>query len=337
MPDQAPLSPEILVPRIGDYLVDKGLLTRQNLDDALDVQKKLRASGKEVLVGQLLVDLKFIDRASLDSAVTEQILVLRAALQETNQQLEQRVQERTAELRLALKKLSELNQIRSNIISNLSHELRTPLTHIKAYLDLLITGYFGANMVDQLDALKVMQKSSNRLEQLIDDLIRFSLASQGEFTLKLSEIDIGNLCTRLIDQSRAKAEENRIAINLQADPLTPVKADEEKISWVVLQLLDNAIKFTPPGGTVTISIEREDDFARIAIIDSGIGIAPEHITEIFEPFHQLDGTSTRRYGGTGLGLALVRQIVEAHGSIIRVRSEPDKGSCFEFLLPLMEL
>lgn len=337
MTNHSPLTPEILVPRIGDYLVDKGLLTRQNLDYALAIQQKLRSSGKEVLVGQLLIDLKLIDRPALDRVVTEQILVLRAALQDTNQQLERRVQDRTAELQAALKKLSELNQLKNNMISNLSHELRTPLTHIKGYLELLVTESFGPINADQMDALKVMQKSSDRLEQLIGDLIRFSMASQGEFTLKPSTLDLASLCEKLLNRTRPKAEASQVKIQLTSEPLAPVKADEEKISWVILQLLDNAIKFTPPGGSVTISVDREGDFARVAIIDTGIGIAPERIPEIFEPFHQLDGTSTRRYGGTGLGLALVRQIIDAHGSILRVRSQLGQGACFEFLLPFTDL
>jgi two-component system sensor histidine kinase/response regulator len=336
MTNQPPLTPEILVPRIGDYLVDKGLLSRQDLDHALEIQKQLRQSGKEVLVGQLLIDLGLIDRLSLDHAVTEQILVLRAALQDANQQLEQRVKDRTAELQTALRKLSELNQLKSDMISNISHELRTPLTHIKGYLELLVTGNLGPLTSAQQDALKIIQKSSDRLKVLIDDLIRFSLASQGEFTLKFSQIDLASLCTKLIDQIRSKADEGQVSLHLVAEPLEPVKADEEKISWIILQLLDNAVKFTRPGGSVTVTLDREGGFARASIADTGIGIAPERIAEIFEPFHQLDGTSTRRYGGTGLGLALVRQILDAHGSVIRVHSQVNKGTSFEFVLPFAD-
>jgi signal transduction histidine kinase len=115
-----------------------------------------------------------------------------------------------------------------------------------------------------------------------------------------------------------------------------IEADEEKLAWAISQLLDNAIKFTPPGGNAEIKIEVEGKFAILAVVDTGIGIPPEKFSEIFESFHQLDGSSTRRYGGTGLGLSLVKKIVEAHGSVIHMASEVNHGSTFTFLLKLAE-
>jgi signal transduction histidine kinase len=112
-----------------------------------------------------------------------------------------------------------------------------------------------------------------------------------------------------------------------------VQADEEKISWVILQLIDNAIKFTPSGGQVNLSIDKESEtLVMVTVADTGIGIPPNRLEEAFEPFHQLDASSTRRYGGTGLGLALVKEIVSAHGSIVNVKSEEGKGSTFSFPL-----
>ncbi|HAX70014.1 MAG TPA: hypothetical protein DCY14_10430 [Anaerolineae bacterium] len=115
--------------------------------------------------------------------------------------------------------------------------------------------------------------------------------------------------------------------------LPPVQADAEKLGWVVNQLLDNAIKFTPSGGSVTISlVEEGSNLVQLSVVDTGIGIPVSRMKEIFEPFHQLDGSSTRRYGGTGLGLSLVRQIIEAHGSLLDVKSVEGKGSSFKFPL-----
>jgi len=282
----------------------------------------------------VLIDMGMIDRPTLDQAITEQIFKLKTALQETNQQLERRVQERTAELQMALKKLSELNQLKSNIIANVSHELRTPMTHIKGYLELLATEVLGPVNAEQVDALKVMQKSSDRLENLIEDLISYSLTSKGEFTLRLATIDIKQICQSQVNKSMSAIEQANLSLKLHiTDKLPKVKADEEKIAWVVNQLIENAIKFTPAKGQIIISANQENEFIKVSVTDSGIGIPKEKIPEIFEPFHQLDGTSTRRYGGTGLGLALVRQIIESHGSIIRVYSRVGQGSRFEFLLP----
>ncbi len=332
------LTPEILVPKIGDYLVEKGVLKPQDLENALKTQREMRARGLNALLGQVLVDLNLIDQSSLDQAITEQILQLRTALQDTNQQLERRVQERTNELQVALKHLSELNQLKTNIIANVSHEFRTPLTHIKGYLELLVSEALGPVCSDQMDALNVMQNSSERLEELIDGLIQFSMASQGELSINLSTIETSDLLQMAYERASVKANMQKVTLSLNMPPLLPsVNADREKITWVILQLLDNAIKFSPEAGHVILSAQYEGNFVNISVTDNGIGIAPDRIPELFEPFHQLDGSSTRRYGGTGLGLALVKQIIEAHGSIIRVSSKLNQGTRFDFLLPANNL
>ncbi len=336
MPFLTLLTPEVLVPRLGDYLVEKGLLKPEDLKLALKIQQELQIEGKNVRMGQVLLEMKLISRATLDQAITEQILQLRAALQETNQQLEERVVERTAELQVALKRLAELNQLKSNIIANVSHEFRTPLTHIKGYSDLLITETLGPLSVDQSNAVAVMQKSSERLEELIDQLLQFSVASQGEFTLHQTSLDVTLLLNNAFNHSLPKAKEHDVLLQMNAPSGLPmVKADSEKVAWVILQLLDNGIKFTPKNGRVVLSAERDGEFVKIAISDTGIGIPANRIPELFEPFHQLDGTSTRRFGGTGLGLALAKQIIEAHGSIIRVSSQLNSGTRMEFMLPVI--
>jgi len=159
------LTPEELVPRVGDYLLEKGLITVTDLQRALLVQDELSTAGKPAQIGQILLSLGMVDRPTLDQAITEQIMQLRAALQDNNKQLEQRVKERTAELQVALKKLSELNQLKTNIISNVSHELRTPLTYITGYLDLLSTGNFGPITDDQAKTLDIIKKSTDRPQQ----------------------------------------------------------------------------------------------------------------------------------------------------------------------------
>jgi len=123
-----------------------------------------------------------------------------------------------------------------------------------------------------------------------------------------------------------------LKVNL-SNNLPLVRADGEKISWVLLQLQDNAIKFTPQGGHVSVDAYFDGGLITIGVTDSGIGIAPDRLDEIFAPFHQLDGSDTRSYGGTGLGLALVKKIIDAHGAIIKVQSKIGKGSRFEFTLP----
>jgi len=334
MSEQKRLTPEMLVPRMGEYLVQKGLITEENLHKALDHQQEETSRGNTILLGQALIDLKFIDRSDLDQAVTEQIIHLRSALQSANRNLERRVEERTAELQKALERVSELSQLKANFISNISHELRTPLTHIKGYIELLITESLGKITAEQRHALNVSQQSTNRLEGLIEDLIMVSLASRGELSVQQTDVDVRRLANLAV-KSHADAALGR-GVNLHAvvDENVPlVQADSQKVAWVLGQLIDNGIKFTPSSGSVVVSVKREgENLVIVSVTDTGIGIPSNQLDDIFEPFHQLDGSTTRRYGGTGLGLSLVRQIIEAHGSMLEVQSTEGRGSTFKFPL-----
>lgn len=332
---QIPPSLEILVPRLGEYLLDKGVINADDLQKALDYQKKIVQGGRSLLLGQTLLELNLVDRDILDRAVIEQILLLQHALQKANRQLEERVQERTAELQAALVRLSELNQLKSNFISNISHELRTPLTHIKGYLELLRDGDLGSLSTQQQHAVDVAVRSSERLQRLIEDLLQFSLAVQGELSLKLDQFNLKDLLQYVAGQFKVIAQSKDIIFQvlLHGGEL-PLQADSEKLEWVLSQLLDNAIKFTEPGGKVRLSANESDGLVTVAVVDSGIGIPEERLNEIFLAFHQLDGSSSRRSSGVGLGLAYANRILEAHGTRINVWSNVGKGSRFEFSLPL---
>jgi signal transduction histidine kinase len=304
------------------------------LQQALDYQIKETEKGNQILLGQALIDMKFVDRSDLDQAVTEQILQLRSALQAANRTLERRVEERTAELQKALERVSELSQLKANFIANISHELRTPLTHIKGYVELLVTESLGPITEEQKHALQVSQTSSAKLEGLIEDLIMVSLASRGEMSIKLEDMDIRRIANLTVKSFLGKAQDRGIDLHTVFDENTPfVQGDSQKIGWALTQLIDNGIKFTSTGGSVAVSVKREgENLVIVSVTDTGIGIAPDRMDEIFEPFHQLDGSSTRRYGGTGLGLSLVRQLIEAHGSMLEVQSVEGRGSTFKFPL-----
>ena len=329
-----PLTPEVLVPRLGEYLVQTGQISEADLQKALARQKEQQKAGQRYLLGEALIDLNLLTRRQIDHAVTEQIIQLRNALEDANRFLEHRVQERTAELQEALRKLSELNQMKANFVANISHELRTPLTHVKGYLELLSTGSLGPLSDDQKNALQVSQRAAGRLESLIDSLILFSLAARGEMTLRLKPVNLNTVVGEIINYSRPKAQDRNVLLNFDVLPDIPfVQADEQKISWVILQLIDNAIKFTPSGGRVNLSVGKDsENLVMVTVTDTGIGIPAARLEEVFEPFHQLDASPTRRYGGTGLGLALAKEIVSAHGSTIKVKSEEGKGSTFSFPL-----
>ena len=334
MPEPRRLTPEMLVPRMGEYLVQKGLITEEQLQSALHHQQEEMSRGSTVLLGQALIDLKYLERSDLDQAVTEQIIHLRSALQAANRTLERRVEERTEELQKALERVSELSQLKANFISNISHELRTPLTHIKGYVELLITESLGPITEEQRHALTVSQQSTNRLETLIEDLIMVSLASRGELSVKQENVDIRRLANLAVKTYTDAAFGRGINLHTVIDDNVPlVQADSQKIAWVLGQLIDNAIKFTPSGGSVIISVKCEgENLVIVSVTDTGIGIPAGRLEDVFEPFHQLDGSTTRKYGGTGLGLSLVRQIIEAYGSMLEVESIEGRGSTFRFPL-----
>jgi len=335
-PEAAPMrrTPESLVPRIGEYLIEQGVLSEAQLAQALARQKQIAASGQQRLLGQTLIEMGLVDRETLDRAITLQIIELHAALQEANRTLERRVSERTAELRRALERLTELNQIKANLISNVSHELRTPLAHIKGYVELIQDEQLGDLNDDQRKAVTVMYRATERLERLIEDLIEYSTASREGMTVDLQTVDPAGLADQVLDRSRAKAEKAGVTLALAVDPQVPaVYADREKVGWVLYQLLDNGIKFTPAGGRVELAASGTRDLVTFNVRDTGIGIPQERLEEIFEPFHQLDGSPTRRYGGTGLGLALVKMILAAHGAQLQVDSLEGQGTRFCFSLP----
>jgi signal transduction histidine kinase len=330
-----PSSVEQLLPRLGEYLVRDGYLTEIQLRAALERQKASAGDGTHGrLLGQTLEEMGFITRDRLDQVIAQQILELQTALLEANQSLEKRVAERTSELEAALVKLTELNRLKANFVANISHELRTPLTQIKGYNSLLADGVLGALTAEQVEALTVATRSIERLEQLINDLITYATASKGELTLNLQFVSVPALIARVVKKSLEKAQKREIALSVQASmDLPPAYADEEKLNWVLLQLVDNAIKFTPTAGRVTISANLKGRRILFAVRDTGIGIPLNRLHELFEAFQQLDGSATRQYGGTGLGLALVRRIIEAHGSEIIVESQEGQGSVFSFALP----
>lgn len=333
LPEAAPIAqtPEAVVPRIGEYLINQGVLNQEQLEAALAYQAQLAEQGQRRLLGQTLVELGHIDHETLDKAITRQIIELHAALQEINRSLEARVSERTAELRRALERLTELNQIKANLISNVSHELRTPLAHIRGYLELIEEQELGALNEQQLNAVNVIHRATDRLERLITDLIEFSTASREGISLNLSRVNLSEVAQEVLKRSAEKAEKAGVRLQLQAksDDYT-VRADPEKIGWVVYQLVDNGIKFTPSEGNVVVSLSNSDDLIMVEVRDTGIGFEPDRLDEIFEPFHQLDGSPTRRYGGTGLGLALVKQILASHGAPLQVQSAVGEGTTFKF-------
>lgn len=327
------LTPEMLVPRIGDYLVNRGFITIEDLIDVLAAQRELEQSKKPQLIGQILVSTGKIDQAILDQAITEHIIDLKNALETSNKMLEARVAERTSELEAALHKINELNELKANFISNISHELRTPLTHLKGYLDLFESGDLGETTKQQLKALRVMERAYTRLEKLIDDLLMFTFAEYDEVNITKTKFNLVATVADIISGFKSSAPKRIIYLRILPEETSLwVEADQKKIAWVINHLIENAIKFSAPTTRITIFLQHNSEVIRTTVSDQGIGISKDKIKDIFEPFHQLDGSSTRKFGGVGLGLTLSKRIVEAHLSQLNVRSEVGVGTQFDFSL-----
>ncbi|MEK6221689.1 MAG: HAMP domain-containing histidine kinase [Chloroflexota bacterium] len=329
-----PLAPENLVPLLGDHLVRKNLLSSEDLQKGLAFQKKTNTSGSQILLGEALVQLKLIDQTALNQAITEQILMLQSALHKSNQHLENSVVERTKDLEIAMTKLTEFNDLKTQFVSNVSHELRTPLSHMVGYLDLLQKQNLGPLTKEQENAVSVLKKSYDRLSGLIDNLIQFSVITKGDLSLDTEPLSANQLIKEIVSNMQEQAAKKEIKISYKPPKeVLNINADKEKFSWVMTELINNAIKFNQSKGTVLVKTWVENKLIYFSIIDNGIGIESQKMEEIFEPFHQLDGSSTRKYGGTGIGLSLVKQILEAHDTRLIVKSKLGAGSAFGFSIP----
>lgn len=332
-PGKAAIAQEALVPRLGDFLIQRKIVTESQLGQALDLHHQSIEDGNPQTLGQALVELGLIARPDLDRAILAQVVELQSALQMSNRRLEQRVAERTTELEAALKKIGEINQLKANFVANISHELRTPLSQIKGYAALLNENQLGKLNDDQAMAVRSSVTAIEKLERLVEDLIRFASTTRGAVTIESREFCLSEVAESALQRAAAKAAKAKVQLQSRF-PARPIYAegDAEKLAWVLFQLLDNAIKFTPSTGSVTLTLKPERSIVVVGVRDTGIGISAEWLTALSQPFHQLDGTSTRRYGGTGLGLALVRRILQAHNSDIEIESAVGKGSTFSFSL-----
>lgn len=328
------LTPELLVSRLGDYLIEKKLITEEQLHFALDRQKNHYKDQEErPRLGEILIELRYIDRLQLDHVITEQVIQFRTALETLNATLEERVEQRTHELEVALNKLAELNRLKANFISNISHELRTPLTHLQGYLELLSMSGKKNLDVDQQGYIDVMEKAFNRLEKLIQDLISFSATTHSELKLDEQDFNVNELYEVVKKKVISQAEQKQVLLKESLSHTSKfVYGDAQKILWVVQQLIENAIKFSAKEATVQFNTYDQDGKVMFEVVDNGIGIPKARLSEIFEPFHQLDGSSSRLAGGVGIGLTLAQMILEAHDSQLMVISQEGVGSTFRFLL-----
>jgi len=248
-------------------------------------------------------------------------------LQESYASLERKVEERTRELEVA-------NRHKSEFLANMSHELRTPLNAIIGFSEVLQERMFGEMNEKQTEYINDIHGSGRHLLSLINDILDLSKIEAGRMELDLTRFHVPSAISNALTLMRERASRHFVALSSTVDEqVDEITADERKFKQILLNLLSNAVKFTPEGGKVDVRARRLDGKVEIAVADTGIGIAPEHHTAVFEEFRQLGKDYTKKSEGTGLGLALTRKFVELHGGKVRLESEPGKGSTFTFTLP----
>jgi two-component system phosphate regulon sensor histidine kinase PhoR len=225
-----------------------------------------------------------------------------------------------------------VEQVRRDFVANVSHELRTPLASIKSVIETLEAGALNDSAVAR-DFLSRADAEVDRLVQMVEELLELSRIESGELPLAQGPVEMAAVVADAVERLRPQAEKQGLSLTLEAAPdLPPVIGDAERLARVVVDLIHNAVKFTPAGGSVHVWAGLADGRVTVRVSDTGVGIAPEDLPRIFERFYK--GGRGRGGGGTGLGLAVVKHVVEAHGGTVSVESEPGHGSTFSFSIPV---
>jgi signal transduction histidine kinase len=251
---------------------------------------------------------------------------------------------RNQRLEHAVVRMQEVDRLKTNFLATMSHELRTPLTSVIGYAEMLLEGLAGALSSDQREYVQTILGKADQLLQLISAVLEVSSLESGPLTLEAGAVDLAEVARSVIDSFAVLAHRRGVTIDVEAGPRVVV-GDRRKIRQIVQSLVSNAVKFTRDRGKVAIGFRTGplrpteasvEPALHLVVHDSGIGISPEAVAHIFDPFYQVDSSSTREFGGTGLGLTLAKAYVEAHGGRIWVETEPGAGSTFVATLPVPE-
>jgi PAS domain S-box-containing protein len=280
----------------------------------------------DVLLGGIAVD------------ITER-LVAEAELKEERALLAKRVEERTIELSIANAQLERAGKLKDEFLASMSHELRTPLNAILGLSEALQEGIYGSLTEKQSKSLSTIEESGRHLLVLINDILDLSKIEAGKLEMNLGTVSIEALCQASIRIIRDSAIKKQIKVFTMFDnTISTLQADERRLKQILVNLLSNAIKFTPKGGKIGLEVDTdlENKTISFTIWDTGIGISKEDLPRLFQPFVQLDSTLARQHNGTGLGLVLVKRMVEMLGGSVYVESELGKGSSFSISLPWIQ-
>lgn len=231
-------------------------------------------------------------------------------------------------------RLKKLERVRIDFVANVTHEIRTPLTAILGYLETIRDGAIE-NPEEARKFIDIILKHARRLNRLVEDLLTISKIELGEMNFHIEDISLNDIMTNVLPLMEPNAVLKNIALdNLIPEKLTPVRADRDRLTQIIINILDNAVKFTPDNGKIIISAEEEGGFVLVKVIDTGIGIPREEIERLGERFYRVDKTRSRELGGTGLGLSIVKHLMTAHGGRLEIESQLGHGTKVSLYFPV---
>jgi two-component system phosphate regulon sensor histidine kinase PhoR len=229
--------------------------------------------------------------------------------------------------------LRRLENVRKDFVANVSHELRTPITAVRGYAETLQSGALrDPNVAPKM--VEIIHRQSERLSELVEDLLELSRLESREVKLTFSSVSLAVAASRAAEAVKPKAVGKAIHLELHVPPELAARGDERAVEQVLLNLLDNAVKYTPAGGRVDVHGGLEDGRCVVRVKDTGLGIEPRHLSRIFERFYRVDKGRSREMGGTGLGLSIVKHLMGAMEGEVKVESQPNVGSVFAIFLPV---
>ncbi|HOV98308.1 MAG TPA: ATP-binding protein [Bacteroidota bacterium] len=316
-----------------------------------EMQKAISEISKEILlVGIAVMILMILASIGISRNISKPLIDINKAVREIQNgnldqkidipnkdeigQVAQAINSMVSQLKDDIVRLKKLERVRSEFLGNVSHELRTPIFMLQGYLETLLDGALDDPNVNR-EFIEKAYGNALRLNTLLGDLIEISRIESGEMRMSFRYFRIGDLIESVAEEFRSQAQMKNISLSVDYDGVDrnqEVYGDKERLGQALRNLVDNAIKYTQPNGSVRIVSRDKGDAVNIEVIDTGIGIPEEHIERIFERFYRVDKERSREAGGTGLGLSIVKHIIEAHSSKVIVTSEVGKGSTFSFSL-----
>lgn len=280
-------------------------------------------------------ELRLLETIAGDIAIIVKHVLAVEEMRQLNVSLRQNIELTTKELRASNRKLQRLDQVKNEFISMASHQLRTPLTSIKGYLDMILQGDLGEISQAQRVVLKEAFLSSERMARLINDFLNVSRLQTGRFAIERRLSDLAMVLRQEIELLEVVAKQHGVVLQLEIDPtIAPVVIDADKVRQAVMNMIDNAIYYSPPGATVQIRLAQSATQLTFTVQDSGIGVPADEQAEVFDKFFRGTNARKRRPDGTGVGLFLARKVVLAHGGQMIFQSTEGQGSLFGFSLPL---